>query len=277
MKPTAFFDFSGTLFRFTSQGWKVFPAGIALLIERHKTYRIGVLCNIPHGHDEESIGLLLRVHSLDIWIDPALVVFASRLPCPLPDPGAFRVAAALAQKAPAELLFVSANAAAGNVAAAAGWAVEEPVEIGAPAAALQADADTDAPVPAMLAEVDPDKGPTFILHGRVITLNDTSDIIDNGRILIRNGRIVDILHPGSALPAGFAAAPMVVTRSTLYPGLIDLHNHLAYNILTLWQVPQKFDDRSKWQRHRDYGPNISMPARVIAVHELPAKAAARFF
>lgn len=276
MKPSAFFDFSGTLFHFTTQGWKVHHAGVALLIERHKTHRIGLLCNIPPGHDEESIGLLLRVHGLDIWIDPALILFASRLPCPLPDPGAFRVAAALAQNAPADLLFVSADVAAGNIAAEAGWSVEEPTQTGAPSGALLADDDTGAPVPALLAEVDPDKGPTFILRGRVVTLNAGSEIIEDGRILVSKGRIVDILRPGAALPAEFAMAPLVATQSTLYPGLIDLHNHLAYNVLTLWQVPSKFSNRSKWQRHKDYGPNISMPARVIAGHDPTAKAAARY-
>lgn len=276
MKPTAFFDFSGTLFRFTTQGWKVFPAGVALLSERHKTHRIGLLCNIPPGHDEESIGLLLRVHGLDLWIDSGLIVFANRLPCPLPDSGAFRVAAALAQNAPAELLFVSADATAGNVATAAGWNAEEPAPTGAPAATLLADEDTGVPVPALLAEVDPDKGPTFILQGRVVTLNGASDVIANGRILVSKGKIVDILKPGADLPAGFATAPLVVTESTLYPGLIDLHNHLAYNVLTLWQVPSKFENRSKWQRHPDYSPKISAPARVIAGHEPTAKAAARY-
>lgn len=273
MKPVAFVDFSGALFRFTPGGWKVIPAAEELLIQLYKDYRIGLLCNIPPNHDEQSMKLLLRVHGLELLINSGLMVFASRLPRPLPDAGAFRVAAALAQAEPTELLFVSDDAASLAVASTAGWNVKPATAGGAASPGLLAGG---APEPALLAEIDHDEGPTFILEGRVVTLNANSDVIEDGRILIRKGKIFKILNRGDQLPAGFATAPSVATGCTLYPGLIDLHNHLAYNVLTLWQVPGKFSNRSQWQKNPDYGPNISMPARVIAGHEPTAKAAARY-
>jgi len=274
MKPAAFFDFSGTLFRFTAQGWKVIPAGVELMIRYYESYRIGLLCNIPPNHDEESMKLLLRVHGLDLWIDPALVVFASRLPEALPGAAPFRVAAALAEAEPADLLFVSSDEPSLEAAAKAGLQTETFAVGGAPSPGLLG--DTGAPVPALLAEVDQDKGPAFVLQGRVVTLNENSDVIENGRILVRKGKIVAILKEAEALPANFNSAPLVETGCSLYPGLIDLHNHLAYNVLSLWKVPRAFSNRSQWQGHADYGPNISMPARVIAGHEPTAKAAARY-
>jgi hypothetical protein len=33
---------------------------------------------------------------------------------------------------------------------------------------------------------------------------------------------------------------------TIFPGPIELHNHLAYNALALWQVPRPFTNRGQW-------------------------------
>jgi hypothetical protein len=38
----------------------------------------------------------------------------------------------------------------------------------------------------------------------------------------------------AAPPAGYEAAPRVRVDGVVAPGLIDLHNHLAYNTLPLW-------------------------------------------
>src|SRR4029453_2304347 len=50
---------------------------------------------------------------------------------------------------------------------------------------------------------------------------------------------------------------------TLSPGLIELHNPLSYDALPLWQVPQRFDNRGQWMRHRDYRRFVSGPATVL--------------
>ena len=40
---------------------------------------------------------------------------------------------------------------------------------------------------------------------------------------------------------------MVDTGGTLFPGLIELHNHLGYNALPLWwPVPKRFEHRGQW-------------------------------
>lgn len=276
MNKIAFFDFAGTLFQPTTQGWKVCPdAAEFLTTQIGQDHRIGLLGNLPPGHNEESVHLLLRTHGLEVWIDPELFILLNQLPCRLPQPAAFRVAAALANAQPKDLLFVSADAASRQEAAKAGWTVQAPpVTAAAPVAGLLGGAE--AAQPALLAEVDPDRGPTFVLKGRVVTLNANSDIIKDGHILVRNGLIVNILKPGEPLPQDFKNAPLVDTKSTLYPGMTDLHNHLAYDVLTLWKVPQKFTNRAQWQRNKDYPGKISLPARVIAGHEATAKAAARY-
>ena len=49
---------------------------------------------------------------------------------------------------------------------------------------------------------------------------------------------------------------MCPSGGTLYPGLIELHNHLAYNALRLWQVPKKYENRDEWggKRNKEYRP-----------------------
>ena len=53
------------------------------------------------------------------------------------------------------------------------------------------------------------------------------------------------------------------------PGLIDLHNHLAYNTLPLWSAPreQPYTSRHQWPSAATYGRDISNPlvgARCVA-------------
>ena len=51
---------------------------------------------------------------------------------------------------------------------------------------------------------------------------------------------------------------------TLFPGLIDLHNHLSYNALPLWApVPKRFKNRGQWPTQPDYRKLISGPMTVI--------------
>jgi len=39
---------------------------------------------------------------------------------------------------------------------------------------------------------------------------------------------------GAPAPAGFTGVPVVDTGGTIFPGLIELHNHLSYNALPPW-------------------------------------------
>ena len=60
------------------------------------------------------------------------------------------------------------------------------------------------------------------------------------------------------------ACRVVETGGTLFPGLIELHNHLSYNALPLWSpVPKRFEHRDQWSVHKDYRPMISGPMTVI--------------
>jgi cytosine/adenosine deaminase-related metal-dependent hydrolase len=52
----------------------------------------------------------------------------------------------------------------------------------------------------------------------------------------------------------------------IYPGLIDLHNHLMYNSLPLWTEPARttpWTSHNQWVRAATYSGTISAPARLL--------------
>jgi cytosine/adenosine deaminase-related metal-dependent hydrolase len=110
---------------------------------------------------------------------------------------------------------------------------------------------------------DPVPGPKWVLDGRIVTMVDEAGVIDDGRIYIDGGAIVAVQAASVAAPAGFESAKVVTTGGTIYPGLIELHNHLSYNVLPLWNVPQQYSNRGQWGQHKDYRRLISGPMSVL--------------
>jgi cytosine/adenosine deaminase-related metal-dependent hydrolase/C-terminal processing protease CtpA/Prc len=103
----------------------------------------------------------------------------------------------------------------------------------------------------------------YVLDGRVVTMNGRFDVLDAGRVYVDGTTIAAVQDAAAPPPAGWDEVPVVRTGDTLYPGLIELHNHLSYDALPLWQVPQRFDNRGQWMRHRDYRRFVSGPAAVL--------------
>ncbi|HEX6569262.1 MAG TPA: amidohydrolase family protein, partial [Acidimicrobiales bacterium] len=103
----------------------------------------------------------------------------------------------------------------------------------------------------------------YILEGRIVTMNAAFDVHDPGRVYVDGAAIAAVQPAAAPAPDGWDGVRLVRTGDTLYPGLIELHNHLSYDALPLWQVPQRFDNRGQWMRHRDYRRFVSGPARVL--------------
>jgi alkanesulfonate monooxygenase SsuD/methylene tetrahydromethanopterin reductase-like flavin-dependent oxidoreductase (luciferase family) len=64
-------------------------------------------------------------------------------------------------------------------------------------------------------------------------------------------------------PVGFETVPVLPTASTIFPGLIELHNHLSYNALRLWRAPKAFANRDRWASIAEYRKRVSGPMHVI--------------
>src|SRR2546425_11841796 len=79
-----------------------------------------------------------------------------------------------------------------------------------------------------------------------------------------DGRTIREVQPAAAPPpAGFANVAPVDTHGTIYPGLIELHNHLSYNVLPVWAVPKQFANRDGWSKGPVYRGTISGPMSVL--------------
>jgi cytosine/adenosine deaminase-related metal-dependent hydrolase len=114
-----------------------------------------------------------------------------------------------------------------------------------------------------LAPIDPHGGPTFALGGRVVTMKSQQDVLE-GVVYIRDGSIVATQEHDAPAPDGFATVKVLETKGTIYPGLIDLHDHLSYNALQLWDVPQTYTNRDQWAQGDTYRKLITGPMKVLA-------------
>jgi 5-methylthioadenosine/S-adenosylhomocysteine deaminase len=244
--------------------------------------RLGVLTNAPAELGAAGIERTLVALGIDGYFERELIIDAARLPTPLPDRRAFAVAAALAEVDIGRCLFVSTRprllSAAGTagmpgegVGGAAGQhelpARDVPAAVGTAAVADQA--------ALVAALIDEDTGPTFVLSGRVVTMS-LGRVHERGRVAVRRGRIVAVAGPEDSLPASLSGAPLIETGGTIYPGLIDLHNHYVYNVAPLWRVPRRYTDRSQWSSVSSKNAEVSLPVRLLAGYAPTARAIVRY-
>jgi len=110
---------------------------------------------------------------------------------------------------------------------------------------------------------DPLDGPKTVIDGRIVPMVRPGDDIASGRIYIDGGRIVAVQPSRQKPPLGFSKIKPLKTGGTIFPGLIELHNHLSYNVLPLWNVPKQYSNRGQWGSHRDYRRLISGPMNVL--------------
>ena len=113
--------------------------------------------------------------------------------------------------------------------------------------------------------IDPAAGGKLALSGRLVTMDEHFTVIDDGVIYIDAGRIVAAQSASDDAPPGFEQTQPVAVQGTIYPGLIELHNHLSYDALQLWQVPKRYTNRDQWGGggNPEYRPLISGPMSLI--------------
>jgi 5-methylthioadenosine/S-adenosylhomocysteine deaminase len=96
----------------------------------------------------------------------------------------------------------------------------------------------------------------LVLLGRLVTFDPERPEVRDGALYIgADERIAAVQRRTDPAPVGFESARRVRTGGVIYPGLIDLHSHVVYNILPLWSPPgttEPFVIRNDWPRHGDY-------------------------
>lgn len=101
------------------------------------------------------------------------------------------------------------------------------------------------------------------LSGRIVTMDAADQVLEGGVLYVEDDRIVAVRRAGDPAPAGFDDVRPAAVRGTMYPGMIELHNHLPYNVLTLWQVPRLFTNRGQWGGTPEYRKLVTGPMSVL--------------
>ncbi|MGY8735245.1 MAG: amidohydrolase family protein [Candidatus Poseidoniales archaeon] len=117
---------------------------------------------------------------------------------------------------------------------------------------------------------DTSSADAFILKGRVVTMEGENSVMNQGNVLVRDNMIDAVWSSSSSVPltADLTNVPVIETNGTIYPGLIDLHNHMHYNHIPLWDFQVHLNDeqksaeggysnRGQWGGNYDYGPSIT--------------------
>jgi len=98
--------------------------------------------------------------------------------------------------------------------------------------------------------------PAVALRGTIVT---PDQIIERGTVLISGGNIQAV---GANIPIPEHTV-VVEGDNVIYPGLIDLHNHLTWNFLPRWNPGRLFNTRYEWQAIPEYGITLSTPHSKI--------------
>jgi 5-methylthioadenosine/S-adenosylhomocysteine deaminase len=110
----------------------------------------------------------------------------------------------------------------------------------------------------------------LVVQGTVVTMRPDGKVLTPGSVFIGDdGLIAAVTAPADPEPGGFQGAPRVAAGGLIYPGLMDLHNHLLYNSLPLWTEPTRtrpWESHTQWVKESEapsYRSKVSVPARLL--------------
>lgn len=104
---------------------------------------------------------------------------------------------------------------------------------------------------------------TIVLRGAVVT---PSDILPDGVLSISGNKIAQV-------DAFNGSRGGVETNSFIFPGLIDLHDHITWNFLPRWKPNELFNNRYEWQQTNGYKIALAQPhSKIVAEHGLACDA-----
>jgi 5-methylthioadenosine/S-adenosylhomocysteine deaminase len=95
-------------------------------------------------------------------------------------------------------------------------------------------------------------------------MKGSKQILDDGVVYVSRGSISAVQKASANVPEGFDGVKVLETKGTIYPGLIDLHDHLSYNALQLWDVPKRFTNRDQWASGDTYRKLVTGPMKALA-------------
>ncbi len=113
------------------------------------------------------------------------------------------------------------------------------------------------------------------IRGTVVTMDDAATVLADGVVYIGDdGRIATVQPSTDPAPAAFAGVTPVRTGGVIYPGLVDLHNHLPYNTIGLWKdkvrAATPWLDHNQWTGAASYGPEVAKPGAFLGWVSAPS-------
>ena len=93
----------------------------------------------------------------------------------------------------------------------------------------------------------------LVLGGTIVT---PSGVVEDGTIAMRGGTI-DAVGPRTAGTA------VIDVGGIIFPGLVDLHNHITWNALPRWTPPSLTKNRYEWQEMPEYATALSGPHTAL--------------
>jgi len=114
----------------------------------------------------------------------------------------------------------------------------------------------------------------YVLKGRIVPMTGEADVINEGHVLVQNGMIEAVWENQVPSDIQLTNVPVIETNGTIYPGMLDLHNHLHYNQAPLWDMtphlPENnrnawggYNNRYEWKNHPDYSEQVTKPKMLV--------------
>jgi hypothetical protein len=106
----------------------------------------------------------------------------------------------------------------------------------------------------------------YVLGGTLVTMDASlpeAEQVFPGRIYVQGNRILDVQHAADPLPPDAAGAVALETGALIVPGLMNIHDHIAFNTIPAWNVPSLMQDVSDWTSLDGYKQNIRYPNEIL--------------
>ena len=106
----------------------------------------------------------------------------------------------------------------------------------------------------------------YVLQGTLVTMDESLPEIDRvfrGSLYIQGNRILDVLQDDDPLPPDAAGATILDVQALIFPGLMNIHDHISFNTIPAWDVPSLMQDVSDWTSLDDYQRFVRYPRTIL--------------
>jgi 5-methylthioadenosine/S-adenosylhomocysteine deaminase len=95
------------------------------------------------------------------------------------------------------------------------------------------------------------RGGSYTLQGTLLTPKET---IEGGSLTVQDGKILQVGKRGAP-----GEGPTIDVQGVIMPGMIDLHDHLTWNVFPQWKPGRLFENRYEWEESAEYSRALKDP------------------